>query len=232
MFLNINESAIFVADSHYNERNQEFLIFLEKIYSKEINPLQLFFMGDMFDFISEESKYFVKRNKKLITLINELSKTIQIVYLEGNHDYNLSSLFPNVLVVKRENQPLIALYKNKKVALSHGDNFTPKSYDIYCKVIRNKPLLHFLNLIDFGNFISKKIYYTLIKKTICSDFKNFETLAKRRVGYFNSDIVIEGHFHQGKEFLFEDKRYVNIPSLCCSKEYTRLDNEKFIKVKL
>lgn len=143
MFLNIKENAIFVADSHYNERNQEFLIFLEKVKSKEIKAEQLFFMGDMFDFISEESKYFVKRNQKLLNLINELSKTIQIVYLEGNHDYNLSSLFPNVLVVKRENQPLIALYKHKKVALSHGDNFTPKSYDIYCKVIRNKPLLNF-----------------------------------------------------------------------------------------
>ncbi len=232
MFLNIRENAIFVADSHYNEKNQEFLIFLEKLKVKDIKAEQIFFMGDMFDFISEESEYFIKKNKHLIDRINELSKTIQIVYLEGNHDYNLTSLFPKVLVVKREKQPILGIYNNKQLSLSHGDNFTPKYYNIYCKVIRNKQLLYFLNLIDFNNFISKKIYYTLIKKTICSDFKNFETLAKKRVRYFNSDIIVEGHFHQGKEFLFENQRYINIPSLCCSKEYTKLEKEKFVKVKL
>ena len=41
--------------------------------------------------------------------------------------------------------------------MSHGDIFTPWHYNLYCTIIRNKPLLVFLNLIDFGNVISKKI---------------------------------------------------------------------------
>lgn len=60
-------------------------------------------MGDNFDFISGESKYFIKQNKELIEILNKLSKEIQIVYLEGNHDYNLANLFPNILVVKEKN---------------------------------------------------------------------------------------------------------------------------------
>ncbi len=107
MHLNIKDGAIFVADSHYNEKNQEFLIFLEKLKSKKIKTEQLFLMGDMFDFISSESTYFVKRNQKLIDIINELAKDIKIIYLEGNHDYNMKPLFIDVLVVKREDQPIL-----------------------------------------------------------------------------------------------------------------------------
>jgi UDP-2,3-diacylglucosamine hydrolase len=229
MFLKIENGAIFVADSHYNEKNHEFLNFLEKLQDKTIITSQLFLMGDMFDFISGESKYFIKRNEKLIRIINELSKQIQVIYLEGNHDYNMKPLFPNVLVVKRENQPLNAKYKGQSVQLSHGDNFTPWHYNLYCKIIRNHPLLVFLNLIDINNFISKKIYYGLLKKNICSIMKDFDSFAKRRLANYQADIVIEGHFHQGKIFILDKQTYVNIPSLCCNKKYFLLD-EKFIGV--
>lgn len=231
MFLNIQTNSIFVADAHYNEKNGEFLIFLEKLKNKKIKTTQLFFMGDMFDFISGESKYFIYRNKKLIDLINELSNEIEIIYLEGNHDYNLQNLFPNVLVVSRDAQPLNAKFNNITVQLCHGDNFTPLGYDIYCKVIRNKPLLKFLNLIDFNNFISKKIYYTLIQKNICSDFKGFKQRVESRLKNFDSQLIIEGHFHQGKEYFIDKKHYMNIPSLCCSNEYVIFDGN-FNKQKL
>lgn len=100
-------------------------------------------MGDMFDFISGESKYFVKRNQELLDIINELSEDIQIVYLEGNHDYNMEVLFPGIIVIKREDQPLFATFEDRSVNLSHGDNFTPWHYNLYCKIIRNHSLLTF-----------------------------------------------------------------------------------------
>lgn len=175
-------------------------------------------MGDMFDFISGESKYFIKRNQKLIDILNELSNKIEIIYLEGNHDYNMQSLFPNIKVFKREEQPVSATYEGKSVSLSHGDNFTPWHYNLYCAIIRNKALLMFLNLIDINNIISKKIYYALLEKKICKKMENFEEFAARRVENYKSDIIIEGHFHQGKSFEIKNQLYVNIPSLCCDKK--------------
>lgn len=233
MFLKIDENALFVADSHYNEKRDEFLVFLEKLEDSSIKTTQLFLMGDMFDFISAESKYFIKRNKNVINLLNHLSKTIEIIYFEGNHDYNLKVIFPKMKVIKREHQPLFATYGQKKVGLSHGDIFVnDKSYDIYCKVIRNSLLLKFLNLIDFNNSISKKIYSTLLDKQICSKMTNFDKIVERRVEHYDCDIIIEGHFHQGSEFSLNHKRYKNIPSLTCSKEYVRLENDVFIGEKL
>lgn len=227
MYLNIQESAIFIADSHFNKKNQQFLIFLEKLEKEEIQTSQLFLMGDMIDFISGESKYFIQENQKVITLLNKLSSSIEIVYLEGNHDYNLKSLFPNILVVKRENQPLLAQYKNKTIALSHGDNFINWQYDLYCKVIRNPILLKFLNLIDFNYFISLKIEEALLKKNICHKMNTFENLVKRRVSFYSSDIIIEGHYHQGGTYNIDNKTYINIPSLCCDEKYIRLNNNEF-----
>ena len=231
MYLNIENEAIFVADSHYNEKNKEFLIFLKKVESKEIFCTQLFLMGDMIDFISGESKYFIKQNSVIIELLNKLSKEIQIIYLEGNHDYNLKSIFPNINVIKRENQPLLAKLKNNQtVSLSHGDNFIDWKYDLYCKLIRNTIFLKFMNLIDINFFISKKIEKALVKKSICHKMKNFEQVVKKRLKNYNTDIVIEGHYHQGDTYNIDNKKYINIPSLCCQKTYIKIEELNFNEV--
>lgn len=228
MFLDIKENAIFVADSHFNQKNREFLTFLRKVESKEIFTTQLFLMGDIFDFISGESRYFVKQNIEVINLLNKLSKDIQIVYLEGNHDYNLKSIFPNIEVIKREKQPLEAILENNQtVSLAHGDNFINWKYDLYCSFIRNRFFLKFMNFIDINYFISKKIEKALLGKNICHKMKNFEELVSKRVKNYNTQIVIEGHYHQGKTFIIDDKKYINVPSLCCQKKYTKFIDSNF-----
>ncbi len=230
MFLSLKKDAIFVADSHFNQNHQEFLTFLKKLDSGEIKTTQLILMGDNFDFITGECKYFIKINQELIDILNKLSKSLEMLYLEGNHDYNIQSLFPNIKVIKRESQPFITkTFDNKTVSLSHGDNFIDWKYDLYCSVIRNSPLLKFLNLFDFNFFISKKIENALLGKNICHDFKNFKQLVMKRINNYKTDIIIEGHYHQGKSYEINEKLYVNIPSLCCSKQYTRLLDDGFSK---
>lgn len=227
MHLNIQNGAIFVADSHYNQKNREFLTFLEKLESKEIVTTQLFLMGDMIDFISGESRYFIKQNIAVINLLNKLSQNIEIIYLEGNHDYNLKILFPNINVIKRENQPLLAKFEKNSVSISHGDNFINWKYDLYCKFIRNTIFLKFMNFIDVNFFISKKIEDALVKKNICHKMKNFEEIVSKRVKNYNSDIIIEGHYHQGDIYNFDNKKYINIPSLCCQKKYLVIKDLEF-----
>lgn len=227
MYLSIKQGAIFVADSHYNQKNKELLIFLEKVESKEIVTTQLFLMGDMIDFISGESRYFIKQNSDVINLLNKLSNEIEIIYLEGNHDYNLTTIFPNINVIKRENQPLLAKFEDKTVALSHGDNFINWKYDLYCKFIRNTIFLRFMNFIDVNFFISKKIEDSLVKKNICHKMRNFEEIVSKRVKNYDSNIIIEGHYHQGNRYLIDEKLYINIPSLCCQKQYVKIIDLEF-----
>ena len=133
MAFSLKESAIFIADSHYNKKNREFKDILEKIKNNQIITSQIFLIGDNFDFLCNEITYFKNINSDVIKLLNNLSNTHEIFYLEGNHDYNLSKLFPKINVVKTDNQPLILDFKDKKIALSHGDNFINWHYNLYCK---------------------------------------------------------------------------------------------------
>ena len=227
MYLSIKSDAIFVADAHFNKKNREFLTFLKKVECNEIITTQLFLMGDIFDFISGESKYFIQQNSDVINLLNKLSNEIEIIYLEGNHDYNLKSIFPKIEVIKRENQPLLAKLNDKTIALSHGDNFINWKYDLYCKFIRNTIFLRFMNFIDINFFISKKIEEALVKKSICHTIKNFEHIVSKRVKNYDANIIIEGHYHQGNSYFLDEKMYINIPSLCCQKEYIKIIDFKF-----
>ncbi len=228
----LKENAIFIADSHYNKKNQELKELLLKIENKTLNPSQIILLGDNFDFLSYQTKYFVNINQELITLINNLSKSYEIIYLEGNHDYNLQKLFPNIKVINRENQPIVLKYENRKVALSHGDNFINWHYNLYCKIIRNSFLLNFLNFIDINNFLSKKIEKALENKNICHKIEHFEELVKKRVQNYSEDIIVEGHYHQGKSYKIGNQEYINIPSLACQKSYTIFKDGKFENVGL
>ncbi|MFV7789938.1 UDP-2,3-diacylglucosamine diphosphatase [Aliarcobacter lanthieri] len=231
MNTSLKEEAIFIADSHYNKKNQEFIYLLKRIEKDDFFTSQIFLMGDNFDFLSVESKYFVEQNHEVIDSLNQLSLKKEIIYLEGNHDFNLQKLFPNIKVIKREEQPFLVKYKSNIIALSHGDNFVDWKYELFCKIIRNSFLLWFLNFIDIKFFISKKIEEVLLKKDICHKISNFEKIAKNRVKNYNSNIIIEGHYHQGSSFNFENKEYINVPSLCCQKSFIRFKDNQFIEEK-
>ena len=223
---NIKDDAIFIADSHYNKKRISLEILLNQIISNEIKTSQLILMGDMFDFLSYEIKYFVKINQKIIDLINKLGEKIDIVYFEGNHDFDIKNIFFNIKVITREEQYSIFRYDNKNLYISHGDIYTPITYNIFTTIMRSKLFLKTLNMIDISNVISKYFENRLINKSICHDFKSFESFAKKRISSYNindDELIIEGHFHQGKIY----KNYINIPSLACKNRYMQIINNKF-----
>lgn len=218
MYLNIHESAIFIADSHYNSNRQELKPILLDIKSQKIKTTQLFLMGDIFDFLSDDISYFQNQNKEIIDLINLLSNNIEIVYLEGNHDFNLASTFPQATIIPREYQPIICTFQNTKVSLAHGDIFMPKAYNIYTNFIRSRATGKLANILDINNIIFKKLDSWLLQKSICGNIDNFDTFAHKRIDLYKKhsvDIIIEGHFHQDKRF----NNYINLPSLACNKRY-------------
>lgn len=226
LFHKISKDAIFIADSHYNKHRVQLKELLNKIINNEIKTSQVFLMGDMFDFLSYEIKYFSQINHEMIDIINNLAKHIDVVYLEGNHDFDIEKLFFNIKVIKRENQSCQFEYMNKKVYLSHGDIYTSLSYNIFTSVLRNKYFLKLLNILDINNIISKYFEEKLILKSICHEFESFETFAKTRIKKYNinkNDLIIEGHFHQGEVY----NNYINIPSLACNNKYMQIINDNF-----
>ena len=209
--IEIKENALFIADSHYPHHGNAFLELLVKIDSGEIEISQLFLMGDNFDLLFGHNDYILRYSINVINLLLDISEELDVYYFEGNHDFCLKELFPDIQVYSREEQPVKFTLADKKVALSHGDKYvTGFGYDLYCKVLRNKTTLTLLKL--FERAIIDYFMEKLSNKHICRTFKGFEKRVEEILEHYtDTDLVIEGHFHQAKMI----DKYISLPSLAC-----------------
>ncbi len=212
MFL--KKGAIFVADVHYHlGLREEFLPFLERL-----DAPQLFLMGDIFDLLVGGVKATFVQNASLIRALNEWCTDKECFYLEGNHDFLLASLFPNIKVIDRFAQPLVVQAGSKRVALAHGDIYIEGFYPLYIETLQNPKLISFLNLLDRYLPISRKIQRYNASKDLCRVIPGFKTVAQKRVEHYDVDLVIEGHYHQRCRCSFGQKEYINLPAFACTKE--------------
>jgi UDP-2,3-diacylglucosamine hydrolase len=220
----LHEGAILVADSHCAPWRTPFLDFLRVLETGKISTTQLILMGDNFDLLFGPISQTLELNKEAIDLLNRLSNTIEIIYLEGNHDFALESVFPTIFIVPLENQPLFMKCKGQRIALLHGDIHVPMGYKIYTSLIRNKIILQCLNYLNnkFGGFIIKRLVDSMQRKKHCKNIDSFETLAHRLIGQkwiTSCDWVIEGHYHQNQSFEFDGYHYDNLGAFACNERY-------------
>lgn len=220
--IEIKEGAFFVADAHYSRNRPLFLDFLKDIALKRLSPTQLILMGDIFDALFGEIAYTHTLNKEAIELINKISSDIEVIYLEGNHDFNLKDIFPRVKVFAVSAQPVECTCKDKKLLIAHGDIEAPFSYKIYTKVIRNTFVLRFLSIIDDISFhaVYNALERYLQKKEDCKDFRGLhEFISERLDGRYECDYFIEGHLHQNKTVELKDFSYINLGAFACNQRY-------------
>ena len=220
----IRENALFIADAHYPHHGDELLKILKNIESQKIETTQLFLMGDIFDLLFGYNDYIKKFSKEAITLLQKLSQKIEIHYIEGNHDFCLEKLFPNISVYQREEQPVEFELNTQIVYLAHGDLYeTGFGYSLYCKLLRNRTTLTLLRPFE-SKIIDDRIE-KLKQKKICREFKNFEKRAKKIIAHYpKNSLIIEGHFHQAKRF----KNYISLPSLACQKQVAMVSNGELV----
>ena len=222
--LKLLEGAILLSDAHYSFKHKELLDFLKAIRSQKIQTPQLILMGDMFDLLFGGITKTVERNQDAVDLINTLSDNIEIVYLEGNHDFNLASIFPGVKVFSIKQQPIACEYKGDAVALAHGDFNGPLAYRLYTSLIRNPVILKVLSFVNCvgRQFILNALDAKLARKDDCQKMQTFETYVKRHLSKEDVKpytLFIEGHHHQDLSFDIEGCEYVNLPAFACGLGY-------------
>jgi len=224
----IRENALFIADAHYPHHGDKFLDILKALNDKSIETPQLFLMGDIFDLLFGHNDYIKTFSKEGIELLQELSQKIEIFYIEGNHDFCLQEIFPNINVYKREEQPVHFRLNSQDVYLSHGDKYTAGFfYNIYSKLLRNKAMLTLLK--TFEKQIINHRMGKLKSKKICGDFKGYKKRFNKIISkYPRNSIIIEGHFHQARIY----KNYISLPSLACQGEVGIIKEENVIFMKL
>jgi UDP-2,3-diacylglucosamine hydrolase len=224
MIPNIKENALFIADAHYPHHGKEFLTLLKNIQSSKLKTPQLFLMGDIFDLLFGHNEYIQTFSKEAIALLQELSKTLEIIYLEGNHDFCLKEVFPNIKVYPREEQPIHFKLNEQDVYLSHGDKYeTGFGYNLYSKLLRSKTLLILLRPFE-KQIIDHRMEKLKVKK-ICGDFKAYKKRFDAiRSHYPQDSLILEGHFHQSLVHV----NYVSLPSLACQGKVAVVENGEIL----
>lgn len=222
MSLKLNSDAIFIADSHFSPTHAKG--FLDYLQSLTTPPSQMVLMGDIAQMLLGNLKSSITSNHALLSSLDKLEKKgTQIIWLEGNHDFFLSSikkfkLLEKTLFIPRKKQPLLATYKGETYSLAHGDLFLNRSYDFYIRALTSIPRL--LWCVDYLS--GGEIYHEIEKKIECKpiarhDFHFFE-FASKRIEAYQKHIqtplkgIIEGHFHIGKKLDIYGITYVALPS--------------------
>jgi len=229
--LSLLPGALLVADAHYSDRRPELLDFLKSVASGETAATQLILMGDIFDLLFGPIPLTHARNAEAVATINAIAERIEVVYLEGNHDFRLASLFPRVRVFALEAQPVAAQWGEKRVLLAHGDWGSEPRYRLYTALIRSRALLALLRGIDTltGHGIIKRLDAYLEQKEDCGGFEGFEAHTTRRLAALDlgdAALFIEGHYHQNRAFDVGGCRYVNLGAFACNQRYYEVQSSQ------
>ena len=235
--LNIKNNAILIADVHYDDDRKDFIDFLD--YIENTNPPQVILLGDVFNVLVGGIDASVFANQSLINRLDELGKKIEIIYFEGNHDFNLEKIFKNIKIIK--NQPILMTINQKNIAISHGDVFLPFFTQIALRFLRFKFVIFLLNF--FNKLIFNKLYQIICNqqkvKKLYKKLDNYKNIVEKRIirykDFFSKqcidiDFIIEGHFHQG--FILNDGLvYINLKSFANERSFFILEYHSTLDIK-
>jgi len=219
--ITLKEGAWLIADAHYAHYQRTFYSFLSSFTPSELPP-QIILMGDIFDLLFGHAPNSIAPNMEMVQLLQTISQTCEVIYLEGNHDFGLDSIFgESIRVIKRADQPLMATLGNQTIALHHGDILQGIGYEIYTALIRHPWIDRLLNRIDTlkqGAIIQWLENYNR-QKDPCYRIEAFESRICKRLDQlmerFNFDIWVEGHQHQDRSLEYRGRYYRNIPAFIC-----------------
>ena len=225
----LRPGALLVADAHYSARRPELLPFLKAVASGEIAATQLILMGDIFDLLFGGIPMTLERNAEAVGTINAIAERMEVIYLEGNHDFQLAAYFPKLRVYPLSSQPVVCRFEGHEVMLAHGDWGTDLGYRLYSSVIRSKTVLALLKVIDIltGHSIIRWLDRYLEEKEDCNEFVGFDVYVRRRLERLDlekTDWFIEGHYHQNRGVEGASCRYFNLAAFACNQRYFELQS--------
>ena len=207
--------AWFISDVHVKdlrERNgQNLLRFLHFLETRveELGPqqLSLYLLGDIFDLWIADHQVFVDKYKEVIEILQRLkSKTIKIVFIEGNHDVHIDRFFRDVLGFEVHVEAQIVYEQGLRIRIEHGDliNLQDRAYQRYRSFIRSFALRWLAHVLPGRIWLRIGERASQTSRKFSAEARNeqegllrnmirqhAEKLAKDQ----NIDVVISGHMH-------------------------------------
>lgn len=193
---------VFVADAHLKgleDPNQTSLVqFIDSLNDIDV----LVILGDLFDFWGGDNKVVRKHYKPTLEAFKRLrERGIEMLYLEGNHDFTMGRYFVQTLKAGVHPECVELVVDNdRKFFLAHGDLIAGGMGHAAWRQSLRSGILRLL-MTSVGPWITWKIAMRLSKKSRqYSEKKDVEEklreFARRRIAS-GSDAVVLGHSHVG-----------------------------------
>lgn len=207
-------NATFISDLHLGSKHCQ----ADKLYDflKNLKTKKLYLVGDILDGWRLKKKwYWPKSHNKVVKLILDMAKDIEVVYITGNHDEFLrTSMAKSVKINKLTIKNRCAYYglDGKKYLVVHGDIFDylmkfkfgrwimqigDLAYDflmyinIYVNSFRRMFNLNYWSLTKYMKIKAKNATNWSLGKFL----ENFETQMTRYCSRKGYDGIICGHIH-------------------------------------
>jgi UDP-2,3-diacylglucosamine hydrolase len=232
---------LFVGDAHFafgdGDRRKHFLHFITNNKST-LNTLVI--MGDFFDFWFgfRDLSPLIREYGDILKLLKQLrSDGVEVIYLEGNHEFRLGSFLRDRLGIKIYEHCAEIDLDGKKVFLAHGDRSYPTvSHRILTWLLRNRLTYLLISLlgprivIAVAQWWSAKSRKGSLKESseVIARLKRF---AQRKLNE-GFDTVILAHTHLPEAITMEKRggegHYFNVGNWMRDYSYLRYnENEGF-----
>lgn len=239
----------FISDLHIKTIGDEpYNHYLMFINSKKVQSCEkIVLLGDIFDFLIGEHKYFTIHYKFFFESIrDQLDRGQKVIFIEGNHDFHFESIITNYL---KENTPNYGNFEyrkegfeltlgNKIAYICHGDevDFFNIAFKRWKRIYTSgwfkilvSYIFSFKVLLKLANLASKnsksrgsKTFDNLVAK------EKYILGAKELLELKSVEIIVAGHTHISEIKTFKNgKQYINCGYPPSSSQTILWYNEKF-----
>lgn len=234
------KKVYFISDVHLGFGNKEqdinrekkLLYFLDNIKN---DCLELYIVGDLFDFWFEYRRVVPKGYFKTLSKLSELvDNNIPIHYLVGNHDCLLRDYFEKEIGLKIYRDKIEKEILGKKFFIHHGDGLmnNDTGYKILKAILRNKFDQWLFSLVhpDFGVWLGSYSSNKSRRYTSKKDYGEKDGLLEYATKKISEgfDYTIFGHIHKLLKIQINKGYYINLGDWITFFSYGEYDGNDFI----
>ncbi|MBC8227694.1 MAG: UDP-2,3-diacylglucosamine diphosphatase [Gammaproteobacteria bacterium] len=211
-------NKFFISDLHLNDDQPHiismFKSYLESLIKKNKDDIELYIIGDLFEsWVGDDHKTPLNKDIKN-ALLQLTTNNIKTYFLYGNRDFLIGNNFLEDTGVILISDPDVFTYKNKKVLISHGDEFCTDDieYQMFRKIVRNKGWQK-----DFLGFpISKRLKIAGEAKDASQNSKEKKSMnimdvnqaaIEKAINIHQVDLIIHGHTHRPAKHIIESNSH-------------------------
>ena len=209
---------VFISDLHLNDDQplitSMFKSYLESLIKNNKDDIELYIIGDLFEsWVGDDHETPLHQDIKSALLVLTTSN-IKTYFLYGNRDFLIGNKFLEETGVELISDPYVFTYKNKKVLVSHGDEFCidDTEYQMFRKIVRNKDWQK-----DFLGFpISKRLKIAGEAKDASQNSKEKKSMTimdvnqatiEKVINAHQVDLIIHGHTHRPAKHIIESNNH-------------------------